>query len=173
MPLTALDVMVVDDSESMRQLYRTCLTAFGVAAVRTHDSARDALAAARRTPPDLAIVDWRMGPPTGFDFLRRLRCTDMAPACLTTVIMVSGHASREFVEKAMLAGSQHFLAKPVSPRVLLERIEWVTEDERQLVRDGDRYVIDGIAEWLERSDRVGGAGADDPRPACDREVVKL
>lgn len=153
-PVTSLDLMVVDDSDSMRRLYRTCLTTFGITKLRMFDSANAALREIKNYPPDLIIVDWRMGPPNGLEFLHRLRSTDMTMACLTAAIMVTGHASESFVKSAMLAGAQQFLVKPVSPRLLYERIDWVTGDARELVQVGQRYVIEGVDErlkWHERS----------------------
>lgn len=153
-PVTSLDIMVVDDSDSMRRLYRTCLTLFGITSLRMFDSALGAFNKARKLPPDLIIIDWRMGPPNGLDFLRRLRSVDFPTTCLTAVIMVTGHASESFVKRAMRAGAQQFLVKPISPRLLFERIEWVTGDSRELVRDGGRFVIDGVDErlkWHEKS----------------------
>jgi len=153
-PVTALDIMVVDDSESMRRLYRTCLTTFGITKLRMFDTALEALGEIDNRPPDLIIVDWRMGPPNGLDFLHSLRCTQMSSAYLTAAIMVTGHASESFVKSAMRAGAQQFLVKPVSPRLLYERIDWVTRDARELVPDGKRYVIEGVDDrlkWHEKS----------------------
>jgi len=163
-PVTSLDLMVIDDSDSMRRLYRTCLTTFGITNLRMFDSAQTALSEIENYPPDLIIVDWRMGPPNGLDFLRRLRSSDMTMACLTAAIMVTGHASESFVMSAMRAGAQQFLVKPVSPRLLFERIDWVTSDARELVKVGGRYVIDGVDErlkWHERS------VAKSPEPSLD------
>jgi len=146
--------MVVDDSDSMRRLYRTCLATFGISKLRMFDSALAALKEIQNRPPDLMIVDWRMGPPNGLEFLRRLRSTEMTSACLTAIIMVTGHASEAFVIRAMRAGAQQFLVKPISPRLLYQRIEWVTGDDRELVRDGNRFVIEGVDErlkWHEKS----------------------
>jgi len=153
-PVASLDIMVVDDSESMRRLYRTCLTTFGISQMRMFDSARGALKDIENRPPDLIIVDWRMGPPNGLDFLRRLRCVEATSACLAAVIMVTGHASESFVMSAMRAGAQQFLVKPISPRLLYQRIDWVTGDDRELVRSGERYIIEGVEnrlKWHERS----------------------
>ncbi|MFV2092666.1 MAG: response regulator [Hyphomicrobiales bacterium] len=147
--------MVVDDSDSMRRLYRTCLSTFGITNLRMFDSGLAALDEAKDHPPDLVIVDWRMGPPNGLDFLRRLRCAELGPVSFTAAIMVTGHASESFVKRAMRAGAQQFLVKPVSPRLLYERIEWVTGDARELVQQGKRFVIDGVEErlkWHERAE---------------------
>lgn len=160
-PVTSLDIMVVDDSESMRRLYRTCLTSFGITSLRMFDSGIVALDEAKSHPPDLVIVDWRMGPPNGLDFLRRLRGADFSLAGVAAAIMVTGHASESFVKRAMRAGAQQFLVKPISPRLLFERIEWVTGDGRELVQEGQRFVIEGVEErlrWHERA--IAGPSAE-------------
>lgn len=163
--------MVVDDSDSMRRLYRTCLTSFGIANPRMFDCGLAALDAMSELAPDLVIVDWRMGPPSGLDFLRSMRCVDRAAACLTAAIMVTGHGSEAFVKRAMRAGAQQFLVKPVSPRLLFERIAWVTNDARELVRHGKRYVVEGIEERLKWYEKSVEEAVDTPVEV--RDVIEL
>ena len=177
-PVQALDIMVVDDSESMRRLYRTCLSAFDISSPRMFESSRDALIEIESSPPDLVIVDWRMGPPNGLDFLRLLRSSVTGAGGLVAAIMVTGHASESFVKQAMRAGVQQFLVKPVSPRILYERINWVTNDSRELAQNGDRLIVEGVEErlkWHERS--VGEAlrvDCDVPQePQDDRDFFEL
>lgn len=149
-----LDIMVIDDSEAMLRLYRTILSSFGIKSPRLYQSASDALEELHQQPADLILVDWRMGPPNGIEFVWRLRSAELYPVCLTSVIMVTGHASASFVKLAMRVGAQQFLVKPVSPRTLFERIDWVTSDDRELVKAGDQFVVDGIEDrlrWYERS----------------------
>ena len=140
--------MVIDDSDSMLRLFRTCLTAFGIPSVRMFNSGLEAMSAMRDLPPDLVLVDWRMGPLNGIELLRKMRRIDSPETCHIAVIMVTGHGSEPFVREAMLAGAQQFLVKPVSPRTLFDRISWVTEDERIMVQKGRRVAIEGVEERL-------------------------
>lgn len=140
--------MVIDDSDSMLRLFRTCLTAFGIPTVRMFNSSVEGLAAMRDMPPDLVLVDWRMATLSGIQLLRQMRRIDSPETCNIAVIMVTGHGSEHYVKEAILAGAQQFLVKPVSPRTLFDRINWVTEDQRIMVQKGRRFAIEGVEERL-------------------------
>ena len=74
-------------------------------------------------PPNLLITDWHMKPMDGYQLLKTIRRAEMMPLCLLPVVMLTGFASRQFVQKSFDAGVQQFLVKPISPNTLLERIK--------------------------------------------------
>ncbi|MFV2091696.1 MAG: PleD family two-component system response regulator [Hyphomicrobiales bacterium] len=139
-----LDIVVVEDNESMIRILRTLLSAFGVTNIRSHTTCKSALADILNQPPNLVITDWRMAPVNGLRFLKSLRHVAMGDLARTAVVMVSGHASTARVKQAMLAGANQFLVKPVSPAALLARLEFVVRDARKFVLQGDQYVIEGV-----------------------------
>ena len=144
LPVEALDVVIIEDNESMIRILRAILTAFGISKIRSHTNCEAALADMFDRPPDLVISDWRMEPMNGLQFLRNLRHQTMGALATTAVVMVSGYASAARVKQAMLAGANQFLVKPVSPAALLARLEWVVRDDRQFLLKGNRYVIEGV-----------------------------
>lgn len=143
-----LDIVVVEDNESMIRILRTLLSAFGVANIRSHNTCESALADILDQPPNLVITDWRMQPVNGLRFLKSLRHRTMGDLARTAVVMVSGHASTARVKQAMLAGANQFLVKPVSPVALLARLEFVVRDARKFVLQGEHYVIEGVDSLL-------------------------
>ncbi len=167
-PIQSLDIMVIDDSDSMLRLFRTCLTAFGIPSVRVFNSSYEAMVAMRDNPPDMVLIDWRMGPMTGIELLHHMRRVENPETCHIAVIMVTGHGSANYVREAMLAGAQQFLVKPVSPRTLFDRIAWVTEDERIMVQKDRRFVIKGVEERL-----AWQRSAPPPREVRQEEIVEL
>lgn len=138
--LKELDILVVEDSGNMRLLLRTLLNSFEVAAV---DSARDGEDGLRKLrtnkSTNLIISDWEMPSMNGRDFLYNLRHIDNEPMCFLPVIVLTGHASRSLIAEAFEAGATHLLVKPVTPASLLQRIEWVLEDDRPFELAGDIY----------------------------------
>ncbi|WP_319773463.1 response regulator [Breoghania sp.] len=150
LPLSALDIVVVDDSKQMQTIIRSVLLAMRVARVRTFDTAEKALQAMLTEPPNLIITDWRMEPVTGYQLLRSIRHRQMAPLCFVPVLMITAHTTRPLVEKALKAGAHHVLAKPLAPNALHQRIEWIARDERKFCLDPgqDFFVIDGVSAAL-------------------------
>ncbi|MDJ0932887.1 response regulator [Breoghania sp.] len=96
-PLESLDVVVVEDSKQMQTIIRSVLGAMRVQRVRTFDSAEKALQAMLSEPPHLIIIDWRMEPITGYQFLRSIRHRQMAPLCFVPVLMITAHGIRSLV----------------------------------------------------------------------------
>lgn len=148
--IEALDVVIVEDSKPMRMLMRTMLSAFGVTHVRGFDTATEALEAMLAEPPTLVIADWRMPTTNGMQLLKALRRKGLDPLCFVPFVMVSAYGTRTLVEESFRAGAHYFLVKPVSPSQLHKTLKRVVADRRPFRLEGVSYVIDGIAERLDR-----------------------
>lgn len=132
-----LDILLVDDSAHMRLLLQTILRAFGVKDVRHAADGRTGLAEIRAKAPSLIISDWEMAPMNGDEFLQKLRRADNAPFCFIPAIVLTAHSKPSLVRRAFESGASQFLVKPVTPRNLLHRIEWVLADTRPYEQVGD------------------------------------
>ncbi|MEN6541032.1 response regulator [Parvibaculum sp.] len=155
-PLRRLDILIVDDSAQMQSLLRTILRGFGVAEMRQARDGTAALAEIALRAPTLIISDWEMAPMNGGEFLRHLRRVGGEPACFVPVIVLTAHASRDIIEEAFNQGATQLLVKPVTPANLLQRINWVLEDERPF------EPVGGI--WRQEM-RLGGVDRSKPAPA--------
>jgi two-component system chemotaxis response regulator CheY len=149
LPPEALDVIIIEDSKPMLLLLRSIVASLQPSRIRVFESAEDAVTAMLAEPPNLIITDWRMKPISGFQLLRTMRSRRMAPLCFVPVIMVTAYGTRALVDKAIEAGAQQVLVKPLSPAMLVERIRYMLKDARRFVLgQGDSYVVEGVAEQL-------------------------
>jgi putative two-component system response regulator len=115
-----LTVLVVDDDEGARSLFRRLLQAQGYEVEIAHDGA-SALTLVATKAPDVVLLDVRMsGGIDGFEVCRRLR-SDVASR-LIPVIIVTGLHQREERLKSIEAGADDFLTKPVDNDELLARL---------------------------------------------------
>ena len=103
-------VLVIDDEANIRTMLRVCLEAAGyeVALAATADAG---LAAARKAPPDLCLVDLRLGGSSGLDVVRSL--AHDAPT--TAVVLITAYATIDNAVDAMRAGALDYLPKPFTP----------------------------------------------------------
>ena len=147
--MDALDVVVVEDSRPMQTILRSILSACGVARLRVYDRAEQALKDMLVEPPHVLITDWRMEPMSGFRLVRTIRHKSLEPLCFTPAIMVTGHATRAFVDRAFRIGVHQLMVKPIAPAALQKRLHWLAGDDRTYTLRGDRYVIDGVAQILD------------------------
>ena len=123
--LERLQVLVADDNREMRAITATVLRSAGFRHIHEACSGEDALAALRHFPADLAIVDYKMSPMNGVEFTSRVRSDPDSPNPYLPIIMLTGHARRDRVSAARDAGITEFLAKPITARTLLGRIETI------------------------------------------------
>lgn len=147
-----LDVVLIDDSKPMQAILRSILGVIRPQRMRIFDRADEALEAMLHEPPNVIVTDWRMDPMSGNTFLKTIRDRRMSPLCFVPVIVVTAHATRQVVERAMEAGAHHVLVKPLSPSVLLDRITALAGDSRPFILNtaGDAYEIEGVHKVLAR-----------------------
>jgi len=136
--LSALSVLVVDDSRHMRQLVRLMLRVFGIAQVHEAAHAEVAVGHLREVPTDIVIADLFMQP-DGLEFVRQLRDADNSPCPMVPVIMMTCHATRGVVSRARDAGVNEFLAKPISAKSLALRMLAVIARPRPFVRTASYF----------------------------------
>lgn len=117
-----LSVLVVDDNEPMRLLLRKMLADLGILDVITANDGIEALKMMRQRLPDLVLTDQQMAPLDGLEFVRELRTSHDSNVKDIPVIMITGHMAKDVLRNAVKLGVNDFLAKPISPVTLEERI---------------------------------------------------
>lgn len=132
--LGRLKVLLVEDDHSMRYLVRDVLKAFGVGEVETATDGAAAYDILQRYAADIVIADWVMAPMNGLDFLRKVRMSEDSPNPFVPMIMLTGHTQRHRVMACRAAGVTSYMAKPIAPEALYNRIVSVIEDKRPFVR---------------------------------------
>ena len=117
--MTAKRVLYVEDNAFNRKLVRDLLqrTAYQLLEATDGDSG---LAAAQRELPDLVIMDIQLPRMSGLDVTRALRAD--ATTAHIPIIVITSFAMSGDEQKAKAAGATAYLAKPYSPRELLETI---------------------------------------------------
>jgi two-component system chemotaxis response regulator CheY len=142
--LRDLDVVIIDDTKPMQSILRSILAAVHVARVRVFDNADAAMQAMLVEPPNLVLCDWRMRPTDGLGLVRAMRQRGRGALALVPVILITAYPTRTLVEAALAAGAHFVVAKPISPAVLIRRIQFVLGDGRQfgLLADGRTVVLE-------------------------------
>ena len=120
-PLSNVTVLVVDDDDDTRELLAMTLTRYG-ANVTTVESAGKALAAVRRKHPQVLVADIGLPGVDGYALLRRLRTQSDKGRPRIPVIALTAYASALDRERAMTAGFDRHLTKPIDPDALVQSI---------------------------------------------------
>lgn len=116
--LSRLRVLVVDDDLDSRTLVATVLEGRGAEVMKV-GSAVEALAAVKRWRPQLMISDIGMPVTDGYELMRRVRTLPSDEGGKTPAIALTAFARSEDRTRALLAGYQLHLAKPIESSELL------------------------------------------------------
>jgi CheY-like chemotaxis protein len=116
----ACRVLVVDDHHDGRRMLSVMLNLFGYQALEAHDGA-DGLRIAAAELPDVAIIDIGLPGIDGYEVARRLRADPQTRKI--GLIALTGHGQEEDRRRALEAGFDVHLVKPVNPDLLNEEVE--------------------------------------------------
>jgi CheY-like chemotaxis protein len=127
--LRNLRILVVEDDRDTQDLLKTVLQQHG-AEVMAVESAAGALAELRRRKPDVIISDIAMAGENGYELIRQVRALEPAEGGRIPAIAVTAYASVGDRRRALLAGFQTHLSKPVEPDDLLAVILSLTFQQK-------------------------------------------
>jgi PAS domain S-box-containing protein len=119
--LDGLHVLLVEDDDDSRKLIGTMLKRYG-ARVTSTKTAKEALSVFDGELPDLLISDIGMPDEDGYELIRKLRSAPPDRGGLIPAIALTGYASRKDRERALAAGYQQHMAKPVEQADMIAAI---------------------------------------------------
>jgi signal transduction histidine kinase/ActR/RegA family two-component response regulator len=128
-PVDGVHVLLVDDDADARDALRLVLERSG-ANVQAVSSGREALDALACRRPDVLLCDLAMPEEDGYAVIRKVR--QLGPECGGNIpaVAVTAYASREDRARALDAGFQEHVPKPVDPARLLAVIGALTREAR-------------------------------------------
>lgn len=119
--LDLLEVLVVDDQKSMRELAMMYLYKLGFRRIHEAADGGSAKVLASQKQYDLIVLDWNLGDTTGLDVLKFIRTTPENKA--TAVLIATGENKLSNVQSAMSAGASNYITKPYNDAELKLRLE--------------------------------------------------
>jgi len=161
--MASLRVLLVDDHALVRAGIRSLLRDIeGIEVVGEAADGAEALAIAGRERPDAVLLDIAMKGMTGLETAARFR--ELHPG--VKVLILSMHASEEYVLQALRAGVVGYLIKDSATAELELALRSVVRGETYLSPAISRQVVEGYVQ------RVGAGASDDPLTPRQREVLK-
>ncbi|MEV4179588.1 response regulator transcription factor [Nonomuraea sp. NPDC049709] len=153
-----LRAVIVDDQALVRTGFRMILAADGIEVAAEAANGGEAVAAVRRTRPDVVLMDIRMPQMDGLEATRRILAGGAED---TRVLILTTYDLDHYVYAALAAGASGFLLKDVSPEHLVAAV--------RLVRSGDALLAPTITRRLvERFAR-----RDNVKPTLHRDLSQL
>ncbi len=107
-----MDILLVDDSKTMRLLVQRALRQAGYRSLAVGEAENGAQAIEKmKENPRLVLSDWNMPEMSGIDFLKKVR----AARNNVPFGFITSEASSEIKELAMSAGASFLITKPFTP----------------------------------------------------------
>ena len=112
-------ILVVEDNERNLKLLRDVLEYAGYD-VRVARTAEDGITSAVSEPPDLVLMDLQLPGIDGMEALRRLR--ESSRTADIPVVAVTAQAMKQDRERALDAGFNGYVEKPISVRAFPDQV---------------------------------------------------
>ena len=112
-------ILLVEDNEDNRTIYRTILEHVGYTVVEAADG-EEGIQRARDSGPDLILMDVSIPKINGWDATRTLKADENTRHI--PIIALTAHALEQDRERAREAGCDGYLAKPIPPREVIEEV---------------------------------------------------
>jgi DNA-binding response OmpR family regulator len=129
-------VLIADDNPQGAELLEAYLAACGYE-LRTAADGEQTLREVAGWKPDLILLDIMMPKMSGFEVCKRLRADPAARD--TAVLMVTALDQPSDVDRAVEAGCDDFMSKPINKTELLHRVRALLKS-RRLQRELDRAL---------------------------------
>lgn len=163
--LSQLRVLIVDDNRHFITIVRAMLRAFGVRSIFECTDAVRALEILKQTEIDFALIDLKLDDIDGLELTHLIRSAPDSQNPRMPIVMVTAYCERSTVQAAISAGVDEFLAKPLSPKKLFDRIVWLINNPRPYMRIGSYFGPD-------RRRRVANAYSGPDRREDETESVE-
>lgn len=113
------NVLVADDSGTMRKIIIRSLNAVGISSVVEAADGSQAVALFSPGKFDLVLTDWNMPGKTGLEVIKEIRAQDGR----VPIIMITTEAEKSRVIQAIQAGVSDYLVKPFTAETLREKLD--------------------------------------------------
>ena len=148
METKARKILIADDEPDILEILKYNLSNEGYEVITAKDG-DEAIEKARRTQPDLIVLDVMMPKKTGVEVCQVLRA--QAAFKETLIIFLTAVNDEGAQIKGLETGADDYISKPVSPRVLLSRINAlfrrVNKNEVRILKienmviDPERFIV--------------------------------
>lgn len=114
-------IIVIDDSETIRDQVKLVLDEAGYTVVEAEDGAEGALAIKSNPDAILAICDVNMPRMSGLDMLEHVK--GLSLPYTPPVLMLTTEGRPDLIDRARAAGAKGWIVKPFKPNMLLATVK--------------------------------------------------
>jgi two-component system response regulator RegA len=150
-----LSLLIVEDDDALRERLARAFEQRGLD-VRAVGTTREAAETASQDPPELALVDLRVGDESGLNLIPTLK--DLDPG--TRIVVLTGYGSVATAVEALRRGAVNYLTKPADADEILAAFD----------RHADRTEKSSVPAALMSLDRVEWEHINRVLVSCDGNI---
>jgi DNA-binding NarL/FixJ family response regulator len=166
-PARPARILIADDHDVVRRGLRALLEAAGHKVCAEASTGREALAAARRTAPDVAVLDVSMPDMNGLEAAARIR--EAVPDA--EVLVLTAHDAEEVVRGALEAGARGYVLKSDAGGDLVDAVADLLRHRPHFTTRVAEMVLEG---YLGTSATTPAAAIRESRlTPREREILQL
>ncbi len=152
-----LRILVAEDMPANQKLVVRLLEKRGHAAVVAANG-REVLAALKKNPFDLVLMDVQMPKMDGLEATSRIRKEEEKAGTHIPIVAMTAHAMKGDQERCLKAGMDAYISKPIQTQILFETIESLTSDLARL--DGADHEKEKGSPAIDVNALLTGVGGD-------------
>lgn len=134
--LAGVEIYLAEPNEQVREGMRAIMRDYGMRRTRTFGRIADLITAIKETPPDLLIaaddIDAKL-----FETIRDIRHSRVGINPFILISLMVGAQTEGAVQRAILAGADDVMVKPVAPAKMLDRVAHVTMHRQPFIVTND------------------------------------
>jgi CheY-like chemotaxis protein len=131
-------VLIVDNALGL-DILSAIFLGFGVRNLHRCRTLAEAIETAKTYQIDLIVMENLMENEDCYEFVQSIRRSEADDNRFAPIVLLSAHTASSKVTKARDSGANFLIGKPISAKVLLERILWVAREKRQFL-ESDNFV---------------------------------
>ncbi len=167
--LEKIDFLLIDPNSFFLDILAQVVGGFGVRSITRCSTVADAKVVLAERVIDFILTDANMPDESGYDFIEWVRRHAIEANRFVPAIIVTGHTRISQVARARDCGAHFIIAKPITPKVILERIFWVGRENRMFIESDTycgldrRFKTEGPPAGMpgRRAEDLDGAAQDD------------
>jgi CheY-like chemotaxis protein len=167
--LEKIDCLLIDPNSFFLDILAQVVGGFGVRSITRCSTVADAKVVLAERVIDFILTDANMPDESGYDFIEWVRRHAIEANRFVPAIIVTGHTRISQVARARDCGAHFIIAKPITPKVILERIFWVGRENRMFIETDNycgldrRFKTEGPPAGMpgRRAEDMDGAAQDD------------
>lgn len=131
--LEKIEFLLIDPNPFFLDIMSQVIGGFGARSITRCNTGEQARTVLAERVIDFILTDSNMADESGYDFIEWLRRDAIEANRFIPAIIVTGHTRISQVARARDCGAHFIIAKPITPKIILERIFWVGRENRMFI----------------------------------------